>query len=161
MNKKTAGCIWIDLENTPHVPLFMPIKRELESRGFQVILTARDFAQTLEFLQKLGESHHAVGRQFNGGKYQKVAGILWRSFQLFVHLRRYNVLGFLSHGSRSGILAAACLRVPIITMGDYELSFTKLDNFFSTKVMRPEVTDRKVLVEDGLNLNKFVPYPWI
>ncbi|MCK5607640.1 DUF354 domain-containing protein [Candidatus Pacearchaeota archaeon] len=159
MKKKTAGCIWIDLENTPHVPLFMPIKKELESRKFQVVLTARDFAQTLEFLQKLGESHHDIGRQFNGGKYRKVAGILWRSFQLFVHLRRYHVLGFLSHGSRSGILAAACLRVPIITMGDYELSFTKLDNFFSTKVMRPEVTDRKVLVEGGLNLNKFVPYP--
>lgn len=159
MKKKTDGCIWIDLENTPHVPLFMPIKRELKRRGFKIVLTARDFAQTLELLQKLGETHLAIGRQFNGGKFWKATGILWRSFQLFVHLRRYHVLGFLSHGSRSGILAAACLRIPIVTMGDYEYSFNKLDNFFSTKVMRPEVTDKNVLVAGGLNLKKFVPYP--
>ena len=34
--------IWIDLDNTPHIPFFRPIIRELEHRGYTVLLTARD-----------------------------------------------------------------------------------------------------------------------
>ena len=151
--------IWIDLENTPHVPLFLPIKRELENRGFPVLLTARDFAQTIEFLKSRKTQHHAVGKQFSGSRFQKAAGLLWRSMQLYVHLHRYRVRGLLSHGSRSGIIAGAAMGVPIVTMGDYELSNTWLDNRFSSKVMRPEVTDREVLKQSGLDLRKYVPYP--
>ena len=28
-----GGKIWVDLDNTPHVPFFKPIIRELEKRG--------------------------------------------------------------------------------------------------------------------------------
>jgi hypothetical protein len=34
--------IWIDLGNTPHVPFFIPIIRELGLRGLSIALTARD-----------------------------------------------------------------------------------------------------------------------
>jgi len=40
--------IWIDLENTPHIPFFKPIIRELEQRGYTVVLTARDAFQVCE-----------------------------------------------------------------------------------------------------------------
>ena len=39
--------IWIDLANSPHVPLFVPVVRALEQRGDEVVLTARDHAQTV------------------------------------------------------------------------------------------------------------------
>src|ERR1019366_7053802 len=34
--------IWIDLDNSPHVPFFAPIIEELERHGYSVLLTARD-----------------------------------------------------------------------------------------------------------------------
>ena len=39
--------IWVDLTNSPHVLVMRPVIRALEGRGAQVIVTARDFAQTL------------------------------------------------------------------------------------------------------------------
>ena len=157
--KKSIPTIWIDLENTPHVPLFLPIREELEKHGYNVIMTARDFAQTIELLEMKKVSYHAVGSQLTGGKYLKAAGLLVRAFRLYIFIRKYRVHALLSHGSRSGILAGAFLRVPIITMGDYELSNTLLDNRFSAKVMRPDVTDPSILKKSGLDLGKYVPYP--
>jgi hypothetical protein len=37
--------IWIDIDNTPHVPFFIPIIRELEKRGHSVVVTASDAFQ--------------------------------------------------------------------------------------------------------------------
>jgi len=34
--------VWIDLENSPHIPFFAPVIKELEERGCGVVLTARD-----------------------------------------------------------------------------------------------------------------------
>ena len=33
--------IWLDCDNTPHVPFFKPVIRELEKKGYTVVLTAR------------------------------------------------------------------------------------------------------------------------
>jgi hypothetical protein len=45
---RTPAKIWIDLDNTPHVPFFKPLIRELDSRGHRVVLTARDAFQVCE-----------------------------------------------------------------------------------------------------------------
>jgi len=36
--------VWIDLANSPHVPLFVPVVAELEARGWDVLLMARNHA---------------------------------------------------------------------------------------------------------------------
>lgn len=40
--------IWVDLANSPHPLLFAPVARELEGRGHEVMLTARDHGQTAD-----------------------------------------------------------------------------------------------------------------
>ncbi|MBN1479177.1 DUF354 domain-containing protein [candidate division KSB1 bacterium] len=37
--------IWIDLDNSPHVPFFSPITAELQRRGYKLVLTARNAYQ--------------------------------------------------------------------------------------------------------------------
>ena len=37
--------VWIDLDNSPHVPFFKPIIEELNDRGHHVALSARDCFQ--------------------------------------------------------------------------------------------------------------------
>lgn len=76
--------IWIDLDNSPHVPFFRPIIGELRERGYSLILTARDAFQVSE-LTKL---HHieckAIGRHYG----KKAVGLIVRSPQLLPLIRR-------------------------------------------------------------------------
>ena len=44
--------IWIDLTNSPHVLVMRPVIEELRARGDEVLITARDFAQTLGLLER-------------------------------------------------------------------------------------------------------------
>jgi uncharacterized protein len=112
--------IWIDLDNTPHVPFFKPIIRELEQRDYEVVLTARDAFQVCELAARLGLSCIKVGRHYGKNRFLKVWGLGWRSLQLlpFV-LRERPVLG-LSHGSRAQILLCNLLRIPTVMVTDYE-----------------------------------------
>ena len=44
--------IWIDMDNTPHVPFFEPIMEELKARGFSLLVTARDAFQLCDLADK-------------------------------------------------------------------------------------------------------------
>jgi len=46
--------IWIDLDNSPHVPLFVPIIEALQKRGYEVVITARDAFQVRELADLYG-----------------------------------------------------------------------------------------------------------
>jgi uncharacterized protein len=118
--------IWIDLDNTPHVPFFRPIIRELENQGFSVVLTARDAFQVCELATRSNLDYTKVGRHYGKNRIMKVGGLAWRSLQLlpFV-LREKPVLG-LSHGSRAQILLCNLLRIPTVMIMDYEFAQTPL-----------------------------------
>lgn len=118
--------IWIDLDNTPHVPFFKPIIRELEKKGYTVVLTARDAFQVCELATLYGLDYKKIGRHYGKNPFFKVLGLCWRSLQLlsFV-IREKPVLG-LSHGSRSQILLCNLLRIPTVMIMDYEHAQTPL-----------------------------------
>ena len=48
-----AKKIWIDLDNSPHVPFFTPIIEELEQRGYRVLLTAGMLFRSVNWLTRL------------------------------------------------------------------------------------------------------------
>ena len=114
--------IWIDLDNTPHVPLFIPIIRELERRGHKVTVTARDAFQVCELAQQKGLSCVKVGRHYGKNPIMKVLGLLWRSIQLAPGCLRERPQLALSHGSRSKELLGRVLGIPTVSMNDYEHS---------------------------------------
>ncbi|MEF3073903.1 DUF354 domain-containing protein [Methylobacter sp. Wu1] len=118
--------IWIDLDNTPHVPFFRPIIRELEKKGYTVVLTARDAFQVCELATLYGLAYKKIGRHYGKNPLFKVLGVCWRSLQLlsFVICEK-PVLG-LSHGSRSQILLCNLLRIPTVMIMDYEHAQTPL-----------------------------------
>ena len=116
--------IWIDLDNTPHVPFFKPIIRELEKRGHSVVLTARDAFQVCELAAKMGLSPKKVGRHYGKNRFMKVGGLGWRSFQLLPTVLKSRPDLALSHGSRSQILICNLLRIPTVMVMDYEFAET-------------------------------------
>lgn len=116
--------IWVDLDNTPHVPFFIPIIRELERRGHKVTLTARDAFQVCELADKMGLHYTKAGRHYGKNMARKVFGLLWRSLQLTPFLLRQRPRLALSHGSRSQILLSNLFRIPTILVMDYEYAQT-------------------------------------
>jgi predicted glycosyltransferase len=114
--------IWIDLDNTPHVPFFIPIIRELERRGHQVVLTARDAFQVCELADEKGLRYIKIGHHYGKNPFMKVFGLLWRSAQLMPYCLRQRPALAISHGARSQILLCNLLRIPAVLIGDYEHS---------------------------------------
>jgi hypothetical protein len=123
--------IWIDLDNTPHVPFFVPVIRELERRGHAVILTARDAFQVCELADQKGLNYVPIGRHHGRNRVMKVLGLAWRSCQLASFYCRHRPDVALSHGARSQIMLCNLLRIPTILVSDYEHSKTPL-------LMRPK-----------------------
>jgi hypothetical protein len=112
--------IWIDLDNSPHVLFFNPIIKELERRGFDVVVTARDYAQVIELVELFGINYKKIGHHYGKNKIFKVIGFFVRSFQLLPFILKERPHLALSHGSRSQLLTAKIFRVSTVTAYDYE-----------------------------------------
>jgi uncharacterized protein len=112
--------VWIDLDNTPHVPFFLPIIRELERAGHSVVVTARDAFQVREVAAYHGLACTIIGRHYGASKLMKVAGTVWRALQLLPFVWRNKPDISMSHGSRPLVIVSALLRIPSMLLFDYE-----------------------------------------
>lgn len=155
--------IWIDLDNSPHVPFFSPIIQELESRGYRVILTARDCAQTCGLANLAGLEYRKIGRHTGKNRMGKVAGTAFRALQLTSAVAQEKPSLAVSHGSRAQMLSAAMLNVPSIVMMDYE----HVRGFIRpTWILMPEVISsiavrfdpNRILKYQGIKEDVYVPF---
>jgi predicted glycosyltransferase len=145
-NKNTLASrskkIWIDLDNSPHVPFFSPIIKELNKRGYQVTLTARDCFQVCGLAELFNLEYKRIGRHYGKNRALKVAGTLIRSFQLLPTALKEKPALSVSHGSRSAMITAALLNIPIVLIGDYEfaeiLPFVRLRKMIVPEVVSTE-----------------------
>ena len=112
--------IWIDLDNTPHVPFFEPIIDELKARGFPLLITARDAFQVCDLADKKHFPYVKVGRHNGKSRFWKVLGLVFRACQLApLILSNRPKLG-LSHGSRSQLLLGNVMGISTFLIEDYE-----------------------------------------
>ena len=112
---------WIDLTNSPHVLALRPVAAILRERGWEVEVTARDFAQTLALCRRHGIDHTAIGRHRGGRVGAKAVGLASRSAALVRWARRRPRFDLaIGHGSNDVTVAARLLRIPATTTFDYE-----------------------------------------
>jgi predicted glycosyltransferase/peptidoglycan/xylan/chitin deacetylase (PgdA/CDA1 family) len=112
--------IWIDLDNSPHVPFFHPIISQLESLGHEVFVTARDCSQTCGLADLFAMQYKRVGRHYGKNIIFKVTGTVYRATQLSRIARKHKPNIAISHGSRAQMLSALMLGVPTLVIMDYE-----------------------------------------
>ncbi len=112
--------VWIDLDNTPHVPFFIPIIRELERRGHEVVLTARDAFQVCDLAGEKGLRFRKIGRHYGKNPVMKISGLVVRALQLVPFYLKKKPGLTLSHGARSQNLVSNVLGVPSVLIADYE-----------------------------------------
>ena len=149
--------IWIDLDNSPHVPFFAPIIQELERRGHSITLTARDAFQVCELGNLFGLSYKQVGRHYGRHRILKAYGLCVRTLQLFPTAFCARPDLALSHGSRSQLLAAAIRRIPSLVILDYEFA-RSLVFLAPTWVMVPDVIPSSAIHCDK---HRILRYPGI
>lgn len=112
--------IWIDLSNSPHVLFFAPLIRALQQRGHSLLLSARDFAQTLPLCQQYNLDVQPLGGHGGQGKIRKAINIAGRAAALARFGRAGGADIAVSHNSYAQIVAARLLRIPVLTAMDYE-----------------------------------------
>jgi uncharacterized protein len=147
--------IWVDLENSPHVPLFCPIIEELRDRGYQVLLTARNSYQVCDLLNLHNLDCEVVGRHWGKNRLLKILGMIVRVGRLLPRALRYKPDLALSHGSRSQVLTAYLLRIPTLVMYDYEFTNNRL-YAYSTWHMTPQYV---ASVKDVEATTRMLKYP--
>jgi predicted glycosyltransferase len=112
--------VWVDLATPPQVLFFRPIIAEIETRGHEVAITVRDFSQTVSLATQLGYRHTTIGRHGGDSVVGKGLGILGRAMGLAAFARGKGFSLAVSHNSYAQAVAAAIMRLPLVTLMDYE-----------------------------------------
>src|SRR5258705_1813560 len=154
--------IWIDLANSPHVPFFRSLANQFIQRNHEVVITARDFAETVPLAEAAGFAPQVIGGHGGGKLSGKAGNLAQRALALGRWARGRNLDLAVSHNSYSQILAARALSLRCVTLMDYEhqpanhLAFRLASRvivprgFPETSLTRFGVTAAKVRKYDGI-----------
>src|SRR6185295_1984736 len=112
--------IWIDLANSPHVPFFRSLANEFIQRNHQIVVTARDFAETVKLAEAAGFNADVIGGHGGGKLSGKAGNLVQRALALGRWARGRTLDLAVSHNSYSQILAARALSTRTVTLMDYE-----------------------------------------
>jgi uncharacterized protein len=157
--------VWIDLENSPHIPFFDPIINELKSRGYEVVITARDCFQVCELANMAGLEYRKIGHHYGKNPLAKLVGLGIRVLQLTPFVLRERPTISVSHGSRSLIVLSALLGVRSIIIADYEYADFRLTTWLGSVqkkwVMTPEVIPPDIFEKSGILRDHVLHYPGI
>lgn len=154
MDIKNNRKVWIDLENSPHIPFFKPIINELERKGYDVFITARDCFQVCELADLFKLQYKKIGRHYGKNKTLKVFGLIWRTFQLLPSIIKEKPDIAVSHFSRSQMLLSWLKKIPFAVIIDYEHT-QWLPFVHPTCVIIPEA------IPDGVIKEQVLKYPGI
>jgi predicted glycosyltransferase len=153
--------IWFDMTAPAHPLVFRPVIARLREAGHDVSVTARDYAQTLPLLVRLGIPHVAVGRHGGASRTRKLGALVSRTPRLRAWAARGHFDLAVAHGSNDLALAAAALRIPAVNTFDYEWASTQhqIGCRLARRVMVPEAIPPGRLRRYGVDDGKLRQYP--
>ena len=156
--------IWIDIDNSPHVPFFLPIIEELQKRGHKILLTARDSYQVCELLKFHHLECKVVGSHWGKNRILKTVGTLGRAARLAPLAFREKPDLAISLVSRAQLIASKLLNIPMVVTFDYEfvetMQFLKPDWILVPEVIPDSATGmakRGTFRYAGLKEDVYVP----
>ena len=154
--------IWIDLSNSPHPLLFAPVARHLASDGHEILLTARDNAQTVQLARERWPEVEVLGGLSPPGRVAKGTAVAARMNSLRRWARRTRPEVALSHNSYAQILTARLLGIPSVTAMDYEYQPANHLAFrLASTVILPEVVPLARVRRQGAKAIKVKTYPGV
>jgi predicted glycosyltransferase len=153
--------VWVDCTAAAHPLVLRPLIERFEARGDEVLVTAREYGQTLGILDRLGIPYIAVGSHGGASAFGKGRALAGRSAQLarLVWKRRPQLA--LAHGSVDLAVVSSLYRVPSAQMQDYEFAGWQRQIAFraARKVLVPDSIPLDRLRKIGAKERKLVRYP--
>jgi uncharacterized protein len=154
--------VWIDITAPAHVLVFQPLVEIMRSRGDEVSITTRDYAQTLELLELHGLKADAViGRHGGRSRLQKARQMTHRlgALRRWARDRDFDIA--LAHGSHELTISARRLGIPSSTTFDYEFATLQhqLGCRAATRVVVPAAIPPERLRPYGARPPKLLQYP--
>ena len=153
--------IWIDISAPAHVLVFRPLISLLEERGDQVEVTTRDYAQTLELLERHAIDAEVLGAHGGRSRVAKAFALTsrLRALKRYAKGRGYDLA--LAHGSHELTITARRLGIPSATTHDYEYATLQhhLGDRAATKVVVPEAIPPERMARFGVRPPKLLQYP--
>jgi predicted glycosyltransferase len=126
-----------------------------------VEVTARDYAQTIPLLKRMGMEHTAVGRHGGASRARKAQALVSRTWKMRRFASNGNFDLAVAHGSNDLALAAASLRIPAVNTFDYEFAVQQhnIGCRLARRVMTPDAIPPERLERYGVGPDKLVQYP--
>ncbi|MDM8545764.1 DUF354 domain-containing protein [Candidatus Venteria ishoeyi] len=149
---------WFDLENAPDVLYFEPITKSLRELGHTVYTTSRDYSAVPELAELYGIGGAVVGKHGGNKKISKILVGLQRSLQLMLWSRGKNIDLAVGFGSRPMAVACGLLRMPNVTVYDYEHVFISALNRFCDWIFVPQEVPLERLTARGTPEHKLLRY---
>jgi len=153
--------IWVDLTAPAHPVVFRPLLTRLHARGHELLVTARDYAQTLDLCRMHGIEPTVVGAHGGAAMVSKAASLVGRTARLHRRVRHFAPSLAIAHGSNDLALVARLLGVPACNTFDYEWA-TLQHNVgcrIASRVLVPEAIPLERLRRYGVTAEKLRHYP--
>lgn len=112
--------IWIDLTNSPHINFFKPFINQWKAEGYEMIITCRDLANTIQLIEQNGWDYTEVGGHAGKSSIKKVLYFPRRVWELRKFLKKHKPSIGISHSSFYSPVVAKLLGVPSIYINDNE-----------------------------------------
>ncbi len=153
--------VWIDMTASAHPLVFRPLVELMERRGDTVEITARDYAQTLQLIERHGMSATPIGHhggRSRAGKARQMSSRL-AGLRRWARGRDFDIA--LAHGSHELTITARRLGIPSATTFDYEWAWLQhqLGCRAATKVVVPDSIPSERLARYGAAPPKLLQYP--
>jgi uncharacterized protein len=153
--------VWVDCTAAAHPLVLRPIVERLEGRGHQVLVTAREYGQTLGILDRLGIPYTTVGSHGGASILGKGRALVGRSARLARVVWGHRPDLALAHGSVDLAVVSALFRIPSAQMQDYEFAGWQRQIAFraASRVLVPDSIPLDRLKKIGAKERKLVRYP--
>jgi predicted glycosyltransferase len=153
--KKTA---WIDIINPPQVKYLTPLAYSLQSRGYNTLITARDFSSTLALLSNCGITPVVIGNKDGSSPMHRLLINLSRAARLYATIKSYPYCEFLITGSRAASLAARVRNIPDFAFCDYEFAEIQSHSLMGSYMVFPSVIPKQFFQDKGFKKERLLSY---
>lgn len=151
--------IWVDIDNPPQTRYLLPLARRFEEVGHDVVVTARDYGDTLAILESEDVDFEAIGSSFGKGLRRKLVGLQNRASKLMEFSRSQPQRAHLVlTGSRSATVAARTLKIPSFVIVDYEYVELLIFQLSGSHIIYPDVIKAERFRQRGIRACHLIPF---
>jgi predicted glycosyltransferase len=152
--------VWVDVNTPKQVRFFKPIVEELESKGLEVLVTARRFREVEQLARLVGLNYVPVGVYGGPRLEDKLRRSLSRMLKLFKVVRSWRPDVALSFSSPEAARVAYGLGVPHLCVNDspHAEAVAKLTVPLSAKLFTPKCIPLERWTRYGISADDVVQY---